>query len=151
MLPILLAAVFVQEASALPAKIPDTSLALEVLKLTNAAREREGHPPLRLNEALTKAAQGHADDMAKRDYFDHVSPDGATMVIRIERVNYSYRGIAENIAMGQRNPKEAVASWLKSPGHRRNILNGSYRDLGVGVAKDKKGIPRWVQVFGAPR
>jgi uncharacterized protein YkwD len=119
--------------------------------LTNAAREKEEHPPLRLNDALTRAAQAHADDMAKRGYFSHESQDGSDMSARVERVGYTYRGIAENIAMGQRTPKDAMEGWLKSSGHRRNILEGSYRDLGVGISKDKKGILRWVQVFGTPR
>lgn len=123
----------------------------EVLRLTNEAREKQGLPPLRLNESLTKAAQAHADDMAKKGYFSHEAPDGTDMVVRIDRVGYRYRGIAENIAMGQRSPQQAVDSWLKSPGHRRNMLNGAYRDLGVGVTKDSKGVLRWVQVFGTPR
>lgn len=123
----------------------------EVLRLTNAAREKQGLSPLGLNEALTKAAQAHADDMAKNGYFSHEAPDGTDMVIRIDRVGYRYRGIAENIAMGQRTPKQAVDGWLKSPGHRRNMLNSAYQDLGVGISKDQKGILRWVQVFGTPR
>jgi uncharacterized protein YkwD len=127
------------------------SLGEEVLRLTNAAREKQGLTPLRLNEALTKAAQAHADDMAKKGYFSHEAPDGTDMVVRIDRVGYRYRGIAENIAMGQRSPQQAVDGWLKSPGHRRNMLNASYRDLGVGISKDGKGVLRWVQVFGTSR
>ncbi|MGV3614414.1 MAG: CAP domain-containing protein [Fimbriimonas sp.] len=123
----------------------------EVSRLTNAAREKEGRLPLRLNDALTKAAQAHADDMAARGYFSHEGQDGSDMSDRVERIGYRYRGLAENIAMGQRTPKEVVAGWLKSSGHRTNILNGEYRDLGVGTAKDKRGVIRWVQVFGTPR
>jgi uncharacterized protein YkwD len=122
-----------------------------VLRLTNQAREREGKPPLQLNGALTKAAQNHADDMARRGYFSHQSPDGSDMSDRVNWVSYRYRGLAENIAMGQRTPQVVVAGWLKSPGHRTNILNGEYRDLGVGIAKDRRGTIRWVQVFGTPR
>lgn len=130
---------------------PGLTPAEEVLRLTNAAREKQGMSPFRLNDALTKAAQAHADDMAKKGYFSHEAPDGTDMVVRIDRVGYRYRGIAENIAMGQRTPKQAVDGWLKSPGHRRNLLNDAYLDLGVGVSKDGKGVLRWVQVFGTPR
>lgn len=146
MLATLFAASLALGPQASPPPVPE-----EILRLTNAAREREGLPPLRLDAALNKAAQGHADDMAKRDYFDHASPEGGTMVSRIEKVGYRYRGIAENIAMGQTSAKQAVDGWLKSPGHRRNMLNRDYRDLGVGFAKDRRGIGRWVQVFGTPR
>lgn len=129
--------VFGQDTPANPiAKGP----AAEILKLTNAAREREGLTPLRIHGGLTKAAQAHAADMAKQGYFDHTSRDGLEMVDRVRRVSYRFSAIAENIAMGQTSAKQAVEGWLRSPGHRQNMLNPAYRGSGGGFCQGPEGI-----------
>lgn len=122
---------------------------LQVLALVNSERTRAGLAALKSNDSLTAAAQGHAQDMAVNGYFSHTSLDGRTLGDRIRQAGYSYRAAGENIAWGQRTPSEVVSGWMASPGHRRNILNPNFRELGIGLARDTDGVPYWVQNFGS--
>lgn len=127
----------------------------EMLAQVNAARQQAGLRPVRDNSRLDTAAQGHAEDMLARGYFDHRSPAGTTVRERSEAAGYAWRAIGENIAFGQTSVDEVVATWLDSPGHRRNILSPDFTELGLGLAlgqgKDGKYQVYWVQSFGAPR
>lgn len=127
----------------------------EMLVQVNAARERAGLKPLRLDSVLAKAAQRHAEDMLKRGYFDHRSPAGTTVRERSTAAGYRWAAIGENIAYGQTSVDEVVETWLESPGHRKNILSPNFSELGVGLALGKGPDGRyqilWVQNFGAPR
>jgi uncharacterized protein YkwD len=105
-------------------------------------------PPLTWNYQLESAALGHALDMANKGYFNHTSLDGRTMQTRINESGYTmngYRGIkvGENIAFGQQSIAEVMAGWLKSPGHCRNLMDPSFKE--IGIAEDNK---YWVQDFG---
>jgi uncharacterized protein YkwD len=109
--------------------------------LINRERARRGLPRLRRNERLTRSAQRHSRDMVRRTFFSHVSPAGTTMATRIRAAGYlSGAGgysIGENLAWGsgtRATPLETVQGWMRSPGHRANILRGSFREIGVGVA-----------------
>ena len=106
----------------------------DMLRRVNAYRAAHGRAALRLDRRLNVAAQSHADDMARRDYFAHVSPEGGTAGDRARRAGYRWRRMLENLAAGQGSPREAVAGWIDSDGHRRAMLDGSVRDLGVGYA-----------------
>lgn len=123
----------------------------EVLDLTNTERAEVGCPPLVAEDRLRTAARGHSLDMAEQDYFSHTSLDGRTMRDRVEDAGYTgWTRIAENIAAGQDTPESVVAAWMNSEGHRRNILNCAYTELGVGVAESPGsayGI-YWTQNFG---
>jgi uncharacterized protein YkwD len=125
-----------------------------VLDQVNAARRKAGAPPLRANPLLDKAAQKHAEDMLARGYFAHESPGGGTVRERAKEAGYDWREIGENIAEGQLTVDEVMDGWMKSPGHRRNILDPGFTELGTGVvaAKGKDGEYRvlWVQSFGTP-
>jgi uncharacterized protein YkwD len=125
-----------------------------LLDQVNAARRKGGAPPLRANPLLDKAAQKHAEDMLARGYFAHESPGGGTVRERAKEAGYDWREIGENIAEGQLTIDEAMDGWMKSPGHRRNILDPGFTELGTGVvaAKGKDGEYRvlWVQNFGTP-
>lgn len=127
----------------------------EMLARVNAARKRSGLKPLRLNGKLDRSAQRHAEDMLARGYFAHRSPAGTTVRERSKVAGYDWRNIGENIAFGQTSVPEVVETWLDSPGHRRNILNPAFTELGVGLAlgkgQDGKYQVLWVQNFGAPR
>ncbi len=123
---------------------PDTSVTDQVVTLTNAQRQQQGCTPLAVNASITAAAQGHADDMANRDYFEHTTPDGVTFDQRIRNAGYSSPG-AENIAKGASTAEQVVQMWMDSPGHRRNILNCDLNTIGVGFNSD--GL-YWVQDFG---
>jgi uncharacterized protein YkwD len=123
----------------------------EVVSLTNAERAKVGCPALSRNGALDNAAQGHAADMANQNYFSHNSLDGRTPWDRIAQAGYpSNSGRAENIAAGQNSPASVVSTWMNSAGHRANILNCSYRSIGVGYGYKVNATydHYWVQDFG---
>jgi uncharacterized protein YkwD len=110
------------------------------LCLVNAQRARHGERVLRPNADLARSAVHHSEDMVSADYFDHVSPDGETLLDRIKASTYLPHGspflLGENIALGTlqlSTPDAIVARWMKSPGHRANILNAEFRDSGIGV------------------
>ncbi|MFE7948169.1 CAP domain-containing protein [Streptomyces sp. NPDC057426] len=125
------------------------SVADRVISLVNAERAKAGCGPLSANATLTRAAQGHSDDMAARDYFDHTNPDGDGPGERVTAAGYPWSTYGENIAMGQSTPEQVMDSWMNSPGHRANILNCDFKEIGVGVHNE--GGPYWTQVFGARR
>ena len=111
-----------------------------VLCLHNAERRARGLPLLRENAKLRRAAQGHSDDMVRNDYFDHDSRSGADMAARILATGYARnRGwsLGENIAWGTgklATAGEIQRAWMRSPGHKANILRRQFRDIGIGIA-----------------
>ena len=107
--------------------------------------------PLTLSDQLAQSAQGHAADMASKNYFSHDSLDGRTFDQRITQAGYAWRTIGENIAAGQQTPEAVVSGWLSDYGHCANIMNASYTNLGVGYAEGGSYGKYWVQDFGAPR
>ncbi|EST18805.1 sigma-70 family RNA polymerase sigma factor [Streptomyces roseochromogenus] len=136
-------------ASNPPQTQPDpTNVADQVVALVNKERSAAGCGPLTENPQLQKAAQGHSDDMAARHFFDHTNPDGADPGQRITAAGYQWSTYGENIAQGQQTAAAVMESWMNSPGHRANILNCSFKDIGVGVHKGDGG-PWWTQDFGA--
>ena len=145
-LPMLLA----MTAVAVPQEKPklDKTL-LEVVRLTNVQRKKAGRSELLLNDKLCAAAQFQADDMQKQNYFAHQRSGGPDLGARVERTGYNFRTVGENIAMGQPTAAVVMNSWMNSPGHRANILNPDFREIGVAFTKDPKGRILWVQVFGA--
>ena len=119
-----------------------------MVALVNAERAKAGCGPLKEDPQLRAAAQGHSDDMAKRDFFSHPNPDGADPGKRTTAAGYKWSTYGENIARGQQTPESVMDSWMKSPGHRANILNCSFKDIGVGIHEGPGG-PWWTQNFGA--
>lgn len=124
-----------------------------ILDLVNTARASAGCSALTLNRDLNDAALAHSADMATRNYFDHVSPEGEGPGDRIARTDYRPRTWGENIAYGYGDAQSVMDGWMNSDGHRRNILNCSFEDLGVGYAthSNSGNRPYWTQVFGAER
>ncbi|PWE00446.1 CAP domain-containing protein [Marinilabilia rubra] len=129
----------------------------EMLELVNEARlekrrcggtRHDAVEPLEWNEKLAKAAQKHADDMATNDFFAHTGSDKSSVVDRVEREDFLWRTVGENVAMGPPSVSEVVKGWLDSPGHCSNIMNGEFTEMGAALSHDGK---YWVQVFGAPR
>jgi uncharacterized protein YkwD len=111
------------------------------LCLINKVRVRNGESPLSDNAKLDAAAQGHSEDMVDRDYFDHTTPSGEAFDTRITATGYVPSGwsyeLGENIECGTLSlatPAAAVNGWMNSPEHRANILNGEFRDSGIGLA-----------------
>lgn len=126
----------------------------EVLARVNEARRKAGLKPLRSDPLLDRAAQRHAEDMLARGYFAHESPEDKTVRERAKAAGYDWRTIGENVAEGQFTVDEVMTTWLNSPGHRRNILDPRFEELGVGLALGRaNGRYRvlWAQAFGTPR
>lgn len=123
-----------------------------LLELANAQRAKAGLQPLRANARLMQAAQTQAEQTASARRLQHVLPDARypRPEDRLGASGYSWRAWAENIAFGQKTPSDAVEAWMRSPGHRRNLLDPRYTELGSGVALDATGRPYYVQVFGRP-
>jgi uncharacterized protein YkwD len=112
----------------------------------NLGRERGGCPALAWSDAAAAVARAHSADMARRGYFDHASPEGTRPGQRLTSAGVAWRAIAENIALTQGGPDDAVRIWLASSPHRANIMNCTYTHTGVGEASG-----RWTQLFYAPR
>lgn len=106
-----------------------------LLSDTNAQRSKDNESSLDLNSQLSAAAQAKANDMAQKDYWSHNSPDGRTPWSFITTAGYHYQAAGENLAYGFSNAGDAVDGWMNSPGHRANILNANYKDVGFGVAQ----------------
>ncbi len=120
-----------------------------VLDGTNAERKKAKLDPLTADPKLTEAARAHAANMAKQEKLDHTLDD-QTVADRVKAAGYTFRRVGETIAWNQPTPKDAVAGWMDSAGHKANLLHAEYTHIGVAVAKNTKGEPYWVQVFGAP-
>jgi uncharacterized protein YkwD len=122
----------------------------QVLSLVNKERAAAGCSPLTANAKLTQAADDYSDVMARSGVMSHTGPDGSTMTSRVEAAGYVWSTLSENIARGQADAASVMNSWMNSPGHRANILNCSFKELGVGVHFGDGG-PWWTQNFGAGR
>jgi uncharacterized protein YkwD len=127
-----------------------TTFAGQVIKLTNKERAKAGCKALKSNSLLKSAAQKHSVDMAKKDYFSHTGKDGRSPFDRMTDAGYSFSAAAENIAAGQRTPADVVEGWMNSAGHKKNILNCTYTEIGVGYAKGGSYGTYWTQDFGKP-
>jgi uncharacterized protein YkwD len=121
-----------------------------VIDLTNAERKKADLMPLAPNAQLMKAARLHAANMAKQDKLAH-DLDEKSPADRVKEAGYRYMATGENIAWNPVSPKEAVKGWMDSPPHKENILDSKYTEIGVALARNKKGERYWVQVFGSPR
>ena len=111
------------------------------LCLVNRERAAHGDGPLATNSDLQHSAQAHSESMASGDYFEHAGP-GGSFLERIMASGYlpgpnSLYSVGENIAFGtlqDATPAAVVAAWMRSPGHRANILNSAFREVGIGIA-----------------
>lgn len=116
----------------------------EVLKLVNAERAKAGASKLRMNAGLTKAANKRAVELYTK--FSHTRPNGSQWYTVLKEYGVSYSVCAENIAYNYDTPKEVVAGWMKSSGHKKNILNPKYTKIGIGYYQKGDRI-YWVQLF----
>ncbi|MFF3244724.1 CAP domain-containing protein [Streptomyces sp. NPDC002870] len=122
----------------------------QVLTLVNKERASAGCSPLTSNAKLTEAADDYSDVMARSGVMSHTGPDGSTMAGRVDAAGYAWSTLGENIARGQSDAAAVMDAWMNSPGHRANILNCSFKEIGVGVHFGDGG-PWWTQNFGAGR
>jgi len=118
----------------------------QVLAITNMRRQAAGCEPLKVDPRLTRAAQRHSEDMARRDYFSHSTPDGTTWQAREISAGFPEdRTGGENIAYGQKTAAIVMQVWMNSPPHRRNILDCEFKTIGVGYYPPGN---YWTQDFG---
>lgn len=126
----------------------------EMLSLINAARREQGLNSVTFSSALARAAQTHVEDIVENNYGPtHIGSDGSSVGDRAEREGYPTRYVGENVAAGHNSVEETFEQWMNSPGHRANILNPNYTELGIGYYLN---APRtaykhyWVLVLGNP-
>ncbi|WP_409347113.1 CAP domain-containing protein [Paenibacillus sp. MBLB4367] len=129
-----------------PANPPQSSnssqYAQQVLDLVNQERSKAGLKPLSMSSGLTKVAMAKAQDMYNNNYFDHQSPTYGSPFDMMKSFGITYNSAGENIAKGQSSPAEVMNQWMNSPGHRANILNSSFTQIGIAYYNSE-----WVQEF----
>ena len=122
----------------------------EVVRLVNAERRKRGINAVSISNKLSSAASLRASEITQK--FSHRRPDGRNFISAAESLGYTFSYIGENIAAGQKSPEDVMNIWMNSPGHRANILNPEYTEIGVGLdyANNIYGL-HWVQLFGRPK
>lgn len=126
-----------------------------VIELTNNFRAQNGLSPLEFDAQLASAAQTHTENMAFQDFFSHTGADGSDVGDRVTNTGYNYSTVGENIGAGYQTPEAVIQGWIESPGHRENMLNPNFQEIGVGYffLEEDTGNQNWnyywTQVFGA--
>jgi len=134
---------YVPKQPANPQPSADSSqFAQQVLDLVNQERQKAGLSPLSMHSGLNKVAMAKAQDMYNNNYFDHQSPTYGSPFDMMKSFGITYSTAGENIAKGQTSPAEVMNQWMNSPGHRANILNSSYTQIGIAYYNSE-----WVQEF----
>lgn len=122
----------------------NSTYAQQVISLVNEERAKAGLAPLNEAANVTQAANVRAQEIVRS--FSHTRPDGSSFSSVLQQNGVSYRGAGENIAYGQRTAAEVMDGWMNSSGHRANILNANYTNIGVGFY-ESNGVKYWVQLF----
>jgi len=122
----------------------------ELLDLTNRVRAKHNLQPLKMNRDLTNVARDQSADMARHHHLSH-TVKGKHLEFRIRKSGYNYRTIGENVARSKGTLSHIIQMWMKSPGHRKNILNPQFKEVGFGITKAKNGDRYFTQVFGSQR
>ena len=117
----------------------------ELVDLVNAERAKEGLAPLTIDLKVQAAAMVRAKECEQR--FSHTRPNGTSFSTALKEQGGSYRSSGENIAWGQRSPKEVMKAWMNSSGHRANIMNPNFTTIGVGYYENANGTDYWCQLF----
>jgi uncharacterized protein YkwD len=139
-----------------PSDEETAALTARMIRHVNRLRAQNGAAPLVEDRRLDAAARAHAEDMVRRDFFDHRSPDGRGMQDRAAAVNYPWRELAENLGAGLSSPEATADAWMTSPAHRTNMLSPDHLQIGVGYARAPETGKRprfshyWVILVGAP-
>lgn len=127
-----------------------TDQAHQILNLVNAERQKQGLQPLKLNQQLTNIATIKSKDMRDNNYFSHQSPTYGSPFDMMKHFGITYHYAGENIAAGQKTAVDVMNAWMNSSGHRANILNANYTDLGVGYVAGGSYGTYWTQEFIKP-
>ena len=138
------------ERSTEEGRTSENTQAEAVLKLVNEERSKAGLSPLTLSDKLTEIANIKASDMAEKNYFSHQSPTYGSPFDMLKHFGVSFSYAGENIAAGQKSAEEVMEGWMNSSGHKANILNSNYTQLGVGFKRGGQYGTEWVQLFIKP-
>lgn len=122
----------------------------QVAALVNEERAAAELPALTVNKELSQVAEKKAMDMRDHNYFSHTSPTYGSPFDMMKKFGITYHSAGENIARGQKTPQSVMDSWMTSQGHKENILNAKYTEIGIGYVTDSKGNTYWVQMFIRP-
>lgn len=133
-----------------PEQAPETdntayAYGLRITELVNEHRKAAGLAPVTYSAKLSAAAQVRAVEIEKS--FSHTRPDGRYFSTVFAEHGITYRYSGENIAWGQKSPEEVVTAWMNSAGHRANILNANFKELGVGYRQNERGVNYFTQLF----
>jgi uncharacterized protein YkwD len=121
----------------------------DLIAAHNTIRSANGVPPLTQNLQLQAASDAHAIDMAVHTFMSHKGSDWSSPYSRMKKAGYVVKSTAgENVAMGQADVQVVMRAWMSDIGHRRNVLNKSYKDIGAAVRVGRNGRPYWVTDFG---
>jgi uncharacterized protein YkwD len=135
----------------LPADKPSLKLSPDeqkLLDLTNQERKKANLPPLQPNPVLFAVARSHTANMVKQSKREHVL-DGKDVFQRLDAAGYQWASAAENLATSyKRTLADVMKGWMASKSHRANILKPKFKEIGIGVMKDAKGVVYCTQVFG---
>ncbi len=123
-----------------------------IVDLVNQQRQQAGLAPLEVSSQLIKEAQIHSNDMAALGDMEHTLPGAALPALedRAKYVGYNYSYLGENIAFNYPDANSVMDAWMNSPGHRANILDPNYTQIGVGISHDSQGELYYTQEFGKP-
>lgn len=119
--------------------------AAEIVRLVNEERARAGLSPLTIDRNMEKAGMVRAKEIVNS--FSHTRPNGTSFATALKEQGVTYRGAGENIAWGQKSAQAVMDAWMKSPGHRANILDAKYTKIGVAHYQNSQGTNYWVQLF----
>ena len=125
----------------------DKKLEKEVVTLVNQERAKVGLAPLKDNWELSRVARYKSEDMANKNYFSHTSPTYGSPFDMMKNFGIKYMTAGENIAKGQQTSVSVMTAWMNSSGHKANILNANFTEIGVGVARNKSGTIYWTEQF----
>ena len=120
---------------------------MEVVRLVNIERQKEGLAPFTVSPELSKVAKIKSEDMGKNNYFSHTSPTYGSPFQMMKSFGINYNTAGENIAKGYLSAQTVVSGWMNSSGHRANILNPSFKTIGVGTYTTSNGTIYWTQMF----
>ena len=132
-----------------PAVVQMTNVQQSVVNSVNYHRRQAGLAPVVVHGRLTSAAQGHSDHMARERIMTHIGAGWTDGGMRISNAGYRWRTWGENVAAGQATPDEVMAAWMRSPGHRANILRNGVVHIGVAATKASNGMVYWTMVLAA--
>jgi uncharacterized YkwD family protein/spore coat assembly protein SafA len=142
--------IYVGQKITIPSPNGMSALESQVITLVNKERVSRGLMALKTGSTLSYVARLKSQDMVNKGYFSHTSPTYGSPFNMMEHFGISFSAAGENIAYGQPTAASVMTAWMNSPGHRANILNPSYTYIGVGAAKNSRGVIYWTQEFIKP-